>query len=174
MIKIVTIYDQIQSGMGTKDDKMLPLGGKNVPIGPSVVMERYLKENESQVVACLYCGTGTYESDKKRVSEKLCTMVKKLQPDAVICGPSFNYKEYSVMCAEIGADILQTTGIPVVVAMSEDNGEVIEEYQNFLPMVRCPKKGEPGLNQTLENICKVTKALVSRDTGVSYRDYGCY
>ena len=43
-MKIIMIYDQIQSGLGTKDDTMVPLTGKKEPIGPAVMMEPFLKE----------------------------------------------------------------------------------------------------------------------------------
>ena len=36
-MKIIMIYDQIQSGLGTKDDTMVPLTGKREPIGPAVM-----------------------------------------------------------------------------------------------------------------------------------------
>ena len=42
-MKIIMIYDQIQSGLGTKDDTMVPLTGKKEPIGPAVMMEPFLK-----------------------------------------------------------------------------------------------------------------------------------
>ena len=41
-MKIIMIYDQIQSGLGTKDDTMVPLTGKREPIGPAVMMEPFL------------------------------------------------------------------------------------------------------------------------------------
>ncbi len=77
-MKIVMIYDQIQSGMGTKDDKMLPLGGKKEAIGPAVMMQSCLKEIDGKVIATLYCGNGTYLEDPDLVVKKLTMMVKKL------------------------------------------------------------------------------------------------
>ena len=43
-MKIIMIYDQIQSGLGTKDDTMVPLTGKKEPIGPAVMMEPFLNK----------------------------------------------------------------------------------------------------------------------------------
>ena len=43
-MKIVMIFDQIQSGLGTKDDTMVPLTGKKEPVGPAVMMQPFLKE----------------------------------------------------------------------------------------------------------------------------------
>ena len=41
-MKIIMIYDQIQSGAGIKDDHMLPLGATKDTVGPAVMMEPYL------------------------------------------------------------------------------------------------------------------------------------
>ena len=43
-MKIVMIFDQIQSGLGTKDDTMVPLTGKKEPVGPAVMMQPFLKD----------------------------------------------------------------------------------------------------------------------------------
>ena len=171
MLKIITIYDQIQSGLGTRDAKMLPLGGKNVPIGPSIMMEPFLKKIDAKVVACLYCGTGTYLDNKEEVSKKLCDMVQKLHPDVVICGPAFNYKDYALMCAEITEDINNTTDVPALASMSMENDEVIKKHRKKIHIVKCPKKGEVGLNNTLQNICLVAKALALKDDGdINYKE----
>ena len=78
-MKIIMIYDQIQSGAGIKDDHMVPLGATKDPVGPAVMMEPYLKKVGGRVVACLYCGDGFYEANADEVSRKLCAMVKKLR-----------------------------------------------------------------------------------------------
>lgn len=174
MLKIITIYDQIQAGMGTKDDKMLPLGGKNVPIGPSIMMEPFLKQIGAKVVACLHCGNGTYLNDKEVVSKKLCDMVQKLHPDVVVCGPAFSYKEYAQMCAEVTYDINNSTSVPAIAAMSVENEEVICKYKDLIYIVKCPKKGEVGLNEALKNICLVAKAITAEYDNVEKIKEYCF
>lgn len=174
MLRIIAIYDQIQSGMGTKDDKMLPLGGKNVPIGPSVMMEPFLKQINAMVIACLYCGNGTYLKDKEVVTEKICSMVQKLHPDIVICGPAFNYKEYAQMCAEVAKSINTTTDVPAIASMSAENQETINKYKDRIYIVKCPKKGEVGLNDALRNICYVAKAVALHDNNISDIKQYCF
>lgn len=172
MIKIIAIYDQIQSGMGTKDDKLLPLGGKNVPIGPSIMMEPFLKQIGAKVVACLYCGTGTYLNNKEVVSKKLCDMVQKLHPDVVICGPAFNYKDYAQMCAEITVSINKSTDVSTFASMSAENEEIISKFKERIHIVKCPKKGEAGLNNALQNICQVVKMLAEQDSNIgNFKEY---
>ena len=56
-MKIIMIYDQIQSGLGTKDDTMVPLTGKREPIGPAVMMEPFLKQVDGHVTAACAAAT---------------------------------------------------------------------------------------------------------------------
>lgn len=162
-MKIVMIFDQIQSGLGTKDDTMVPLTGKKEPVGPAVMMQPFLKEMEGHVIACLCCGNGTYLADPDEVSRKLCAMVKKLQPDVVICGPAFNYLDYGSMAARVADDINTTVGVKALAAMSEENGDTIRNYKDKVMIVKTPKKGGLGLNDALKNICKVAKAMADQD-----------
>lgn len=160
-MNLIMIYDQIQAGLGTKDDKMLPLGAVREAIGPAVMMNPYLKQNDGHVMATLYCGNGFYLADPKEVSRKLCAMVKKLSPDLVMCGPAFNFLDYGIMCAQVAAAMIQTTGIPAIAAMAEENTAAINAYKALVPIVKMPKKGDPGLNEALKNMCLLAKAITS-------------
>lgn len=171
MIKIIAIYDQIQSGLGTKDDKMLPLGGKNVPVGPSIMMEPFLRKVDARVVACLYCGNGTYLNNKEMVIKKLCDKIQKLHPDVVICGPAFNFRDYAEMCAEITYNINKFTDVPAIASMSAENEEVIRKFKDSILIVKCPKKGDAGLNNALENLCQAAKSLASHDNTENIKEY---
>lgn len=165
-MKLVMIFDQIQSGLGTKDDTMVPLTGKKEPVGPAVMMQPFLKEIDGRVIACLCCGSGTYLADPDEVSRKLCAMVKKLQPDVVVCGPAFNYADYAAMCARVAFDILAATGVRALAAMSEENTDTIAEYKDRICIVKTPKKGGLGLNDSLKHICQVAKAMADGGTGL--------
>ena len=158
-MKIVMLFDQIRSGLGTKDDKMVPLTGKKEAVGPAVMMQPFLKEIGGHVMACLCCGNGTYLADPDEVSRKLCAMVRKLQPDVAVCGPAFNYPDYAAMCARVADDIIRTTGVKAFAAMSQENDQVIQDYKGKIMIVKTPKKGGAGLNDALRNICRVAKAM---------------
>lgn len=158
-MKVIMIFDQIQSGLGTKDDTMLPLAGKKEAIGPAVMMSQLFKEIDAHVMACLYCGNGTFLADPDEVSRKLCAMVSKLKPDVVICGPAFNYLDYAQMCAKVACDINNNTEFKAFAAMSEENADTIAEYKNKVRIVKTPKKGGMGLNDSLRHMCEMAKAL---------------
>lgn len=158
-MKLIMIYDQIQSGLGTKDDTMIPLTGKKEPIGPAVMMEPFLKQVDGHIMACLCCGNGTYLADPEEVSRKLCAMVNKLQPDVVMCGPAFNYADYGQMCAKVACDINATTKAKAFAAMSVENADTIAAYKDKVSIVETPKKGGLGLNDALRNMCALARAL---------------
>lgn len=158
-MKIVMIFDQIQSGLGTKDDTMVPLTGKKEAVGPAIMMQPFLKDVDGHVIACLCCGNGTYLANPDEVSRKLCAMVNKLQPDVVMCGPAFNFADYAAMSARVAVDINATTKAKAFAAMSEENADTIAAYKDKVAIVKTPKKGGLGLNDSLKNMCRMAKAL---------------
>ena len=68
LMKIIMFFDQIQSGFGTKDDKMVPLSGSKDLLGPSIILSPLLKEIDGKIVACIYCGNGTYLENPDEIS----------------------------------------------------------------------------------------------------------
>ena len=158
-MKIVMIYDQIQSGKGIKDDHMVPLGLVKESCGPAIMMEPFLKQVNGHVVCCLYCGDGFYEANSDEVSRKLCAMVEKIKPDVVVCGPCFNYLGYGRMAARVAYDINEKTHSHAMAAMSIENEETINEYKDKVHIIKTPKKGGTGLNESLEGICQLAKAM---------------
>ena len=173
-MKLIMIYDQIQSGLGTKDDKMLPLGATRDTVGPAVMMEQYLKQADARVLATLYCGNGTFKADPDEVARKLVAMSHKLGADCVICGPAFNYADYAEMCARVAADINAAGKICALAAMSEENAETIEKYRELTPIVKTPKKGGLGLNDSLKNMVLLARAMVDGDDTSELKAKVCF
>ncbi|MBS6043080.1 MAG: glycine/betaine/sarcosine/D-proline reductase family selenoprotein B [Clostridium baratii] len=159
-MNVIMILDQVQSGYGTKSDKMISLTGTKEIVGPGIIMKPYLNEIDAKIVATLYCGTGTYIENPSEVSRKLCGMVKRLKPDVVICGPSLSYADSASMCAKVAYDIVTTTNTKALAAISVDSLEVIDMYKDKVTIVKTPNKGESGLRESFKNICIVAKRLV--------------
>ena len=61
-------------------------------------------------------------------------------------------------------DINNTTDSKAFAAMSQENEGVIAEYKDQIMIVKTPKKGGMGLNDSLKNICHVAKAM-AEDSG---------
>lgn len=173
-MKIIMIYDQIQAGAGTKDDKMVPLAAKKEPVGPAVMMEPFLKQIDGKVIACLYCGNGYYLENKEDVTRKLVGMVNKLQPDVVMCGPAFNYADYAGMAAHIATEINANTTVPAFAAMSAENEATINEFKDKVMIIKTPKKGGTGLNEALKHMCTLAKALHEKKDTSKIKEEACF
>lgn len=173
-MKVLMIFDQTQAGLGGKENPNLPLGGKNMGIGSAAMIEPSLKEVGGKVTACLYCGDGYFKENKEEVRLKMTAMVKKINPDVVICGPAFNYAGYANMCAVLAKDINEKTGIPAIAAMSKENEKTIEEYKEFVNIVKMPKKGGTGLTESLKNISVLAKKLFDEEDISDYVKNICY
>lgn len=173
-MKVIMIYDQIQAGAGIKDDHNVPLGLKKEVVGPAIMMEPFLRKVGGKVIACLYCGDGTFAENPDEVSRKLCAMVNKIKPDVVMCGPAFNYLGYGKMAARVAYDINQTTDAVAIVAMSVENEETIAEYKDKVHIVKTPKKGGTGLNDALEGMCLLTKAMLDKENDTDIADKYCF
>ena len=113
-------------------------------------------------------------ANPKEVSRKLCAMVNKLKPDVVMCGPAFNYLGYGKMAANIAYDINQTTDVPAFAAMSIENVETINEFKDKVHIVKTPKKGGTGLNEALDGMCKLAKALTDKEDLNSITSKYCF
>lgn len=174
MKRVMMVYDQIQAGQGTKDDKMVPLKATKEIVGPAVMMDRFLKANDEKVIACVYCGNGTFLENPEEITRKITALATKLKPDIVFCGPAFNYKDYALMAATVCESIKNNTGIATLACMSKENDETIEQFKSRIPIVRGPKKGEVGLNEALEHMCQLGAALADhKDVTAMEKDF-CY
>lgn len=172
MKKIVMILDQIQAGAGGKEKNNIPPAGKSSPLGPGIMMEPFL--DESKVIATLFCGDEFFINNEEDVTNKMIAMVKKLNPDVVICGPSFNYENFSKMSAILCKNINDKTNISAFAAMSEENIDIINEYKNDICIVKTPTKGGIGLNDSLNNICKLAKSMANKEDITLMKEEFCY
>lgn len=173
-MKVLMIFDQIQAGLGGKENAGLPLGGKTMAIGSASMLEPSLKKVEAKVIGTLYCGDGFFKDNKEEVIKKICAMAKKMNPDVVICGPAFNYAGYAYMSAVLAKEITKLTGIPAVAAMSQENADTIEEFKDEVKIVKMPKKGGTGLTESLNNICQLCKKLVDKEDITEFSKKVCY
>lgn len=173
-MKVLMIFDQTQAGLGGKENPDLPLGGKGMAIGSASMLEPALKEVDGKVTTCLYCGDGFFNKNEDEVKLKMVAMVKKMNPDVVICGPAFNYIGYGRMCAVLAKEINDKTDIPAIAAMSKENEETISAYKDLVNIVIMPKKGGTGLTESLKNICQLAKKKANTEDVTEYVKQICY
>lgn len=171
-MKVLMVFDQTQAGLGGKESPDLAMGGKPMAIGSCNMFEKTLKDMGGQICATLWCGDGTFLADPETNAKKMAAMIKKINPDLVICGPCFNYGNYGKMAAKVALTVNEHLPIPAFAIMSEECGAAIEEYKDKVTILKMPKKGGTGLPQSLHAMCEYAKLLVEKaDTSAFLADH---
>ena len=160
-MKVMMIFDQTQAGLGGKESPDLPMGGKAMGIG-------------SCEMSTLYCGDGTFLADPELNAKKFAAMAKKFNPDVVICGPCFNYANYGIMAAKSAEVISELTNIPAFAIMSQECEKAIETYKDKVTILKMPKKGGIGLNESLSAMCEYAKMLVDKKDTAEFLEKHAY
>lgn len=173
-MKVIMIFDQTQAGLGGKESPDLPMGGKALALGSCGMFQKYLEQNDGEVIATLYCGDGTFKEDPEKNAKKFAAMVKKFHPDVVICGPCFNYAGYGLMAAKTALTINEYTDIPAFSIMSQECEEAIREFKDKVTILKMPKKGGIGLNESLSEMCQFAKMLVNKEDVTEFKKEHAY
>ena len=161
-MNVVLIFDQGLAGAGGKSNPNVGLNAVKGGIGSALMLEPHFAKIGAKVSATLYCGNEYFLDNKEEVVKKMTAMVKKVNPDFVLCGPCFNFPDYALMAAMISTSILENTDIKSCAMMSVENGETIEEYKDKTPIVKMPKKGGTGLNDSISNLCELIEGTVKK------------
>lgn len=165
-MKIVLIFDQGLAGAGGKSNPNIGLQAVKGGVGSSLMLEPHFEKINAQILATLYCGNEYFINNEDEVISKMTVMVKKLNPDFVVCGPCFNFHDYSEMSAKISANILKNTNIHSCAMMSIENIDIINEFKDKTPIVKMPKKGGVGLNDSISNLCLLIDSSVNHPDNI--------
>lgn len=161
-MRVVLIFDQGLAGAGGKGNPNVGLTLAKGGVGSALMLEPHFQKIGAEVLATLYCGNQFFNEHEEEVVLKLTAMVKKINPDVVVCGPCFNFADYAKMSAMVTASIQKNTTIPVVTMMSVENTDLIDEYKQQIAIIKMPKKGGVGLSDSFDNLadwldCKLNK-----------------
>ncbi|MCB8504735.1 GrdB-related putative oxidoreductase [Enterococcus durans] len=157
MKKILVILNHVTAGMGSDEQAQLPPGGKKAAMGPAETLVPLFKEKDAEIIATLYCGDQYYVSHPEEVNQKFIGFAKKFGADAVLCGPAMHYPNFGMMAGSL-AKALANNGIPAAAAMSAEN-PAVEEFRETIPIIKMPKKGGIGLNQSYKNMVECVTVL---------------
>lgn len=173
MVRVLLVLNHVQAGMGSDENADLPPAGKKSIIGPGKMMEPYFKEMDGEIVATLYCGDLYYQNNEEEVKKKFVAMAKKLSPDVVVCGPALHYPNFGEMAGGLAEEINNKSDISAFAAMSLEN-PATEKYKDKVIVVKTPKKGGIGLNQSMENICKMAVKLAKKENVEDLKREVCF
>ncbi|WP_415367961.1 GrdB-related putative oxidoreductase [Erysipelothrix rhusiopathiae] len=170
-MRVLLFFDQTQAGAGGKERPNVELAVEKGGIGSYHMFEKYIKQEGGLVLATMYCGNGYFFDHEEEVKRKVAGLATKLKADIVLCGPCFDYPDYSRMSAILAQYIEENTDTKAVAMFSKENEEVIEQYKDSVRIIKMPRKGGTGLNVSLENMSKVLKAVVEDQPKSSYETF---
>lgn len=170
-MRVLLFFDQTQAGAGGKERPNVELAVEKGGIGSYHMFEKYIKQEGGLVLATMYCGNGYFFDHEEEVKRKVAGLATKLKADIVLCGPCFDYPDYSRMSAILAQYIEENTDTKAVAMFSKENEEVIEQYKDSVRIIKMPRKGGTGLNDSLENMSKVLKAVVEDQPKSSYESF---
>lgn len=168
MKKIMMVLNQVQAGMGSDENNMLEPLAKKGAIGPGVTLEPKFNQHEATIVVTFVCGDKYFVENEAEVTKKMVGLAKKMKVDAVLCGPAFHYPNAGKMFAK-AAIILNQYDIPSLATMSVEN-EATETYKEKVSILKMPRKGGIGLNESFENMAKYTSMLANNQSLDAQKD----
>ncbi|MDE8032834.1 glycine/sarcosine/betaine reductase selenoprotein B family protein [Erysipelothrix rhusiopathiae] len=170
-MRVLLFFDQTQAGAGGKERPNVELAVEKGGIGSYHMFEKYIKQEGGLVLATMYCGNGYFFDHEEEVKRKVAGLATKLKADIVLCGPCFDYPDYSRMSAILAQYIEENTDTKAVAMFSKENEEVIEQYKDSVRIIKMPRKGGTGLNDSLENMSKVLRAVVENEPKSTYESF---
>lgn len=157
MKKIMMVLNQVQAGMGSDENNMLEPSAKKGAIGPGVTLEPKFNEHDATIAVTFVCGDKYFVDNEEEVTKKMVGLAKKLEIDAVLCGPAFHYPNAGEMFAR-AAIICNKYNVPAIATMSVEN-EATDKYKDEVAILKMPKKGGIGLNDSFNNMALYTSQL---------------
>lgn len=161
MKKIILILNHVTAGMGSDENAQLPPSGKKAALGAGQTLNPLFQEQDAEIVATLYCGDQYYLANQEEVNKKFVGFAKKFAADAVLCGPAMHYPNFGEMAGELTKAFIEV-GIPAAAAMSEEN-PATEKFRQQIPVIKMPKKGGIGLNDSYKKMARFVSALAHHE-----------
>ena len=143
--------------MGSDENAQLPPSGEKICAGAGSDTEPAVSKQGAEIVATLYCGDQYYLGIQRKSIKNSSVLPRSFGADAVLCGPAMHYPNFGKMAAGLTA-AFNEYGIPAAAAMSAEN-PAVTDYHDRIPVIKMPKKGGIGLNDSYKNMAHFVSAL---------------
>lgn len=158
MTRVVHYVNQFFAGLGGEDQADVGPDSRDGAVGPGRRLEQLL-EGDGEIVATVYCGDDHAASVPGAIDEIL-DLVKGYEPDLLVAGPAFGSGRYGLACARLGAAASEA-GIPVLVAMDEDNPALDEA--GTVPVIASGATSRQ-MRGALDKLGSATRKTIAGDT----------
>ena len=161
-MRVVHYVNQFFAGLGGEDAAGSGPDSREGSVGPGQRLDQLLGDDH-EVVATVWCGddyaTGQGSSGEGAISEIL-ELIRRYEPDAVVCGPAFTSGRYGLACARVAA-AATVAGIPAVAAMHPDNPGLDEA--GTAPVVASGEAARK-MGPSLDTLAGAVRALLDGQT----------
>ncbi|SHJ16366.1 glycine reductase [Clostridium amylolyticum] len=162
MIKIVQFLNQVQAGLGGDEKMNIPPSAQHGGAGLGMLLKSTLMRFGGDITGTVICGDNYFLQNKDKAIEEILELIKKFNPDVVICGPALNYKRYGECCGYLVESIEEKLKIPAFAAMAEDSTGK-ELFRKRVYIIKTPGRGGVGLNNSLKNIASFAVKLAMHE-----------
>jgi glycine reductase complex component B subunit gamma len=160
MVTVVHVVNQFFAGVGGEDKAGVPVGVAEGAIGAARGLQAQLGE-DGRIVATIYFGDNYFHEHREEAKAAVLEEVGARSPQVVVAGPAFGSGRYGVSCVEICHGVVETRGIPCVIAMHEENPavEIYREYHDPLLFALPTRETAVGINEALTAMARLALRL---------------
>ncbi len=162
MIKVVQFLNQVQAGLGGDEKMNLSPSAQMGGVGLGMLLKTNLMRNGGDIKGTVICGDNYFLDNREKVIEEILTLIKKFNPDVVVCGPALNYKRYGECCGYLVEAVEERLNIPAFAAMAEDSTGK-ELFRKKIYIIKTPGRGGIGLNDSLKKIAAFAVKLAKKE-----------
>jgi glycine reductase len=160
-VRIVHYINQYFAGVGGEDHAGVGPELRQEAVGPGLGLQKAVGE-QGQVVATVFCGDGYMANDPERAAGEVVELIKPLDPDVVVAGPSFGSGRYGLACGSVCAAVQERLGIPAVAAMHEESPGA-EQFRRTVTIVPT-RETAAGMRQALTDVARLALKLGRGET----------
>ena len=159
-MKIIHYLNQFFVGLGGEEAASHPPEYREGPVGPGVRLNELLGETH-QVVGTIFAGDNYFSMNPSTSAEVVEGLLRASDADLLIAGPAFNAGRYGMACGEVCSVAANRLGMPVLMAMSENN-PAVELHRSEIRILRT-SESTGGMGQALEDVANGVSAYLESD-----------
>lgn len=128
-LRVVHYINQFFAGIGGEEKADVPLEVRKGAVGPGSALAAQLGDR-AEIVATIVCGDNYFADHLEQTKDRVLEEVRKISPQVVVAGPTFNAGRYGYACIEVCNTIANQLGVPCIIAQYHENPGV-ELYRHF-------------------------------------------
>jgi glycine reductase len=155
-IRIVHYINQYFAGVGGEEHADARPELREEAVGPGIGLQAALGE-EGIVVATVFCGDEYAATGGDEAAAEIVELVRPLQPDVFVAGPSFGSGRYGLACGAMCVAVQEQLGVPAVAGMHEESPGA-EQFRRQVAIVPT-RETAAGMRPALPELARLALKL---------------